>query len=654
MALAPYITLQQPSGTAYDFPTAGLIPLTPDIAFPPAVQIGDSAQVSDQRTDAIHFTDWSRGLGLGEYVEAGGVGGFADGALDTRFPGALCSPPAVTQQAGTPSLVAGLRVEPGTPGSTVTRILWSWNRPAYRYTGVLAAIPTDTAANPTIANTFGFARFNGALVVSGSDGTFYAPFASADGTGNWARQGLPGGGAANNLCGPIAVYNGQLWMLNQGGFGALGGGPAVLWSTTALAGGATVWTQRSTTPLKPGEEVRGLTSWLDASGRPTLLAVFTRRLAFYNDNENAWHDLLDLTGTVDSTTLANVQPSWGVWDADNALYFVAGSSGTVDDGTTDNLHRLTRGAHEVITPNRGGIADADLFSFVGMAPVQNWLYLFAKARAGVGTGGRVMAWDGSGFHTLHRATSQVADVWGGGAAGGKVWLAQANGLWFEMLDPDDQANPAYTSRRRYRVVTSLSITTAWAYGGQRNIPKRALWLHLDGRVGLANGLAVGTSGSIEYAVDGGGFVSAGTFDSTATWPLVLPLNGGAGVPFKRIRLRITLTGHASDNTITAILGAVSLHYIREPWVRYEYRPTVLLPRRSFRGRSASELRAALYAIAAPGNLATFAYGGFGQQGHPDRTTVANAQVRVAGSERVVQGRGRLDLVVRNLTPPPSG
>jgi hypothetical protein len=291
---------------------------------------------------------------------------------------------------------------------------------------------------------------------------------------------------------------------------------------------------------------------------------------------------------------------------------------------------------------------------------------FGQEKSGTANSGRAVALRGDGWHTLHRHLTAAAKVRGGGWGNGLLLTILSDGSVYQLDLPDDLTPPQYASGRGYDSAV-VTHELAWFTGGVPLLSKIVLdvtvmCVYDNGTIKDAPGLPTGATIRYDYRLDGGGVVTLGTItDAQTAWPAVLAFSSPA--LYKKGKLYEVIT-RGTATTATPIRTAVSWHWQRRERQKFDYTVRVDLNYRGggreWLGRTAAQQRAELLALANPNTAAgqtgvtTFSYGGGPDGTGPNATTVAQARVEVAPVEDPVTGRGEMLVVLRDVTPDPSG
>ncbi|HEX6537482.1 MAG TPA: hypothetical protein VF041_23070 [Gemmatimonadaceae bacterium] len=620
-------------GQRYPLRAGSVLRKTPQAPFAATVNLGDSSQVSDLRTAAAHFVDWTQGLGEYEYTESQGLATFTTGDCDTRFQRSLVLRPDVTQLGGAIAAFTAppIRVEYLGVDNTARLLayrLGSGNAQLYNATAnTWGTVNIPVLGGVPMAGVLGFARFSNRFVALMNSAPGVSASPDATGTGSWPDQNavlfgsLAGGG--------MATHDDKLYVLDE----QAGTGATRLKYTTRLADAGTVWTTAGDLfYLAPNETATGLVEWRDESGRAALYAVTSQRLLRFSDDAQTWKTFYDFTPLFGSTS--TVVPAAHVWRRDGNLY-VSFYNSAVQDGT-DTVLQFTGSTVTDVGPNRkGGMPAADRVGFTHLVGGLHWLFGWGAKRPTTTNGGRTLAMNQQqGWHTLLRDTGGTTTVIGGGYGEGKLWTVFVPGTVLEQAVPDVADIPANATGRSYYSGT-YAHETAWLDLGTPNLPKYALWAEVDCRDGANTtpGLPTGATVRVDIQYDGSGsYTNLGTLTSADTFPAVLPIAGGLGTKFKRAKLKLSLT-RGTATTATPNVARLSLHCDRAPATRYAYVAEVDLRASewsrngwsSYAGKTLTELRALLEALP-DGPRAALAYGG-DDPNNPDRVALTAVKVQ---------------------------
>jgi hypothetical protein len=636
------------------------------VPYPTPIQQGDPTQVTNNLVAAETVTTQVGGMGADSYTESGGETPLTAHTVSDAM--TLYGP--VTCR----HLPTQLGTLPGSPLTGrwhaeyvgLTNCLWlAWQWGAghvYRWTG--AAWVDITTTYPAMQCGGTLTRMGGALVlgcgslVAGTESVQY----SSDGIA-WFTSG----NLASYVIGRgVAAHNGLLYALAS--FGQPPNWLSVVASTSYqnfAAARVIGVAQQGTIDYQAHHGVE-LREWRDGDGNRALWVVTNQALYLLDDTTGTFQRVRDIRNYGGSST--TLTPHLCVWESDdNAYLTLYDPSG---DGGRDQVIQFTGGSRLNVGPTRPGrygLRDADKFRFshlVGGA--DGFLVGFGQERSGTANTGRAVALRGDGWHTTYRDLTAVGKVRGGGWGGGLLATILSDGRVFQTDLADDLTPPQYASGRSYDAA-AVTHELAWFTGGVPLLSKIVLdvttmCVYDNGTIKDAPGLPTGATLEYQYRLDGGGVVSLGTITSAQTaWPAVLAFSSPA--LYKKGKLYEVLTRGAAT-TATPIRTAVSWHWQRRERQKFDYTVRVDLNYRGggreWLGRTAAQQRAELLALANPNTAAgqtgvtTFSYGGGPDGTGPNATTVAQARVEVAPVEDPVTGRGEMLVVLRDVTPDPSG
>jgi hypothetical protein len=639
------------------------------IPYPQPVQQGDPTQVTNQLVAAETVTTQQSGMGADTYTESGGevpLTAYTVSDAMTLYGPVTCRhlPTLLATIPGSP--IGGGRWEAVYVGlSTCNWLIYEGSirsgykaSPAvYRLVGTTL---TDITASGLGNNNLmqfgaGVAFWNGKLWFgSAGNRVLYSP----DGI-TWTQPAL-----LNMTTSPV-VHDGKLWAL---------GGPAnlsVYWTDSATVATATL--VASLPPAGPTgssateEWGQQLVEWRDGEGNRALWVV--TNLALYLLDETV-PKLVKVRSLVNyGGSSASGSPLMEVWAADDNAYLTFYDP--LAAGGRDTVLQLTGGSRLNVGPTRRtrqGLRDADKFRFTHLVgAADNFLVGLAQDAFGTANSGRATAMgDVGAWHTTNRPLTGGAKVRGGGWGNGKCLVIYDNGQIWSLDLPDDATPPQYAAGRSYDTATVTHELANFTGGvpleSKLVLDVTAMCVFDNGVVKDAPGLPTGATLEYRYRLDGGGVVSLGTLTDTQTaWPAVLSLSNPA--LYKRGKLLEVLT-RGTAATATPIRTAVSWHWQRRERQKFDYTVRIDLnyrgSGREWLGRTAAQQRAELMALANPNTAAgqtgvtTFSYGGGPDGTGPNLTTVAKVRVEVAPVEHPTTGRGEMLVVLRDVTPDPSG
>lgn len=616
---------------------------TPQQAFGQITTIGDTQEVSDQRTASLIFGTGG-GLGRDAYQETEGLTQYRWGEWDTRVEGAAVLPLAATQLGAATSLARDpVRIEYlGLPGALL--LAWvPYVTGAASTTAENVAVWTGAAwVAPTIAvwtmrYLTGFARYRGNFYLTANTGTANL-FHSTDGL-NWASIA---GFDTRGCCvhdNKFYVYSVTSQMIQR----SLDPLNIASWAGS-----------NETLDLHPNEEVVQLAEWVDESNRKCVMILTTQRLLRYDDEALTYTQLDDFSGEIwASSAAANTfLPSMTVWKADNNLYvnfYDRAGAGN----NPDTILQYTRQQKGAIAPNKlRGIPAAQQLAITHTVGGLNYLFAFGAQPVGTGNMGQVLAWDGQGWHPLYTPFLGTYAVWGGGYGRGTLYTARADRTIVSQPYGDNRIRPEYRTGAAYEVGGARGLRLAVTDGGTPNLGKRELWLTIVARKqDRTFGLDPGCRIDAYRGINGAAVTLAGTATSATTFPWRVDLAGKASW----YEMEIHVSGFTTIAANTPALVSVQLHYDRTPQDVKDSHDFVidLAASAGEHGRSAAAVAAELLALR--GQLVTLAYGA-GAWG--DRTSadvaVACGIFQAALEADPLKGPVLLRCEVRDLSTPASG
>jgi hypothetical protein len=635
------------------------------VPYPQPVQQGDPTTVTNQLVAAETVTDQRGGMGADAYTESGGevpLTAYTISDADTLHGPVTCRrlPTQLGTLPGSPLTGRWLAEYVG-----LTNCLWlAWQWGAghvYRWTG---AAWVDIAATwPNVQNGTSFVRMGGYLILGCGDLTTAGSGVqySTDGLTWVTASGLTGYVIGRG----VATHSGLIYSL------ASSVSPPNWLSVVSSTNHQNFAAARVVGIVQQGP-INGqqhvgveLREWRDGDGNRALWVVTNQAAYLLDDATSTFQQVLAFAQYATAPTLT---PQLTPWAADdNAYLTLYDPSG---DGGRDKAIQLTGGSRLNVGPTRPGrygIRDADKFRLshlVGAA--NNFLLGFGQEKFGSANTGRAMLMgDAGAWHTLYRDLTGATKVRGGGWGNGLALVILSDGRAFQLDLADDATPPQYAGRSYDSAAVTHEL--AWFTGGVPLLPKLVLdvtvmCVYDNGTIKDAPGLPTGATLEYRYQLDGGGSVSLGTLTSAQTaWPAVLSFTNPA--LYKKGKLLEILTRGAAF-TAAPIRTAVSWHWQRRERQKFDYTVRIDLNYRGggreWLGRTAAQQRAELLALANPNTAAgetgvtTFSYGGGPDGTGPNATTVAKARVEVAPVEDPVTGRGEMLVVLRDVTPDPSG
>ena len=331
-------------------------------------------------------------------------------------------------------------------------------------------------------------------------------------------------------------------------------------------GGATIWKalgreiKSSTDPTNTGSWTTGTNIGWSTTGITSLLGYQEVLYVFKEEGLYIYTDKWlpasrELESLLDAASGAN-PCGWK-----NNLYFPMGANAlyyyTPADGNLDSITPSGYAPSEAAFRGKSMAMAADeefLFAFIDNGASTELLAGRWEAITGLGASFRwhpLLAMDYSSANCA-LVTSAITNK--------RLWFAggPADAPSYIIL-PDKYGDiPSATG---YKFGTGWIHYTPKSSGGFLDIPK--MWTSL---VLKSTGLVAGTRTILaEYSVDGGAWISIGTFDTS---PLQTKYISSAGVEGKEIRLRFTGT---NGEDVTPIIEGFALHGLLRPASKKEYR-----------------------------------------------------------------------------------
>lgn len=616
---------------------------TPITGLGQVVTVGDTAQRSDQRTPQVIWTDQRGGMGLGEYVEVEGNTAYLDGDLDVRF-GVFTLPPAATYLgahgllSGTPAVPSFVEYLGVTNAYVIAWVYGNSSTTSARRNSTGTTWATITTGGTGVSNLTGYTYFNGYYLFATTNNT-KGLYTSADGV-TWADS------AKAKACIGLAVHDNKIWTFNNT--------DKTLDRHTDPTAAHASWTTSAALYLHPGETVRQVVTWRDASGREAVYLVSTRRIIWYDEDADTFLDFYRMGDLVGATTS---YPRLAISPADGNAYLTMYDTAT---GAPSDTAVQFSGVATTIGPNhRGGLyaGKVDLIAAVGNT---RWMF-FACAPRSPNTTGRVLALNESGgFTALYRAANAVYGI---GYGRGKVFVLDGTGCQ-EIGAPDTSEHPLFASRT-YQTGTTYYHEFSMTDGGTPHMTKLADWIEIHARRNVAGVIFDQLSANATLIVSqrevlGGNWVPAGlgTYPgASTTFPLRIDLATAGNPDFRQFGLRIGLS--SVDSADPAVIEAVALAFLRREVPRYAYTLTAdlrsLEKQPLYAGRDLAELMARVDAWTQPGAVVRLDFAGGDWASKPDNAvTVANATVAYRAQLDPDKGPQQLTLVFSDVTPPASG
>lgn len=584
--------------------------LTPQQAFGQLTTIGDTAQVSDQRTASLIFGTGG-GLGRAVYQETEGLTQYRWGGWDTRVEGAAVLPLAATQLGAATSLardpvyveylgLAGALLLAWVPrhnGTTTAESIAIW-------TGAAWATPT-AASGFAMKNLTAFFRYRGYFYLTATDPSVIGlPVLYRSTTGlTWADMSVFDFNQDtiqdNFLVAGACVHDNKTYYYDS--------------FNNHMRFTLDPWTgpydrSNETLDLHPSEEVVQLFEWEDESRRKCVYILTTQRLLRFDDEAKTFTQVDDFSQEIWASSVASTTffPRATVWKADNNCYVnFYDRAGT--NNNADTVLQYTRQQKGAIAPNKlSGLPTAQQVAITHTVGGLNYLFAFGAAPAGSGNVGQVFAWDGQGWHPLYRPAGTGTAVWGGGYGRGTLYTARADKTVVSQAYGDNRIRPEYRTGATYDTdAGGHPLRFAVTDGGTENLKKRELWLTVVARkASRAFGLDAGCRIDAYRAIDGGADVALASATSATTFPWRVDLSAKASW----YEMEVVLYGFSTVAANTPALVSVQIHYDRTPPdVRDSHDFVIdLTDAAGEHGRTPAAIAAELLALR--GQLVTLAYG----------------------------------------------
>lgn len=622
--------------------TDGWLPVEAEVrlsqlaVFERKVTIGDASKDSDDYISSWIQGDWSGGLGVLDLSEGTDTSRYHWGCAETRFTNQTALPPMVT--ASRPSAAVGTCYPLGDVYDVDGTFEDRGSHPVQTF--YCAFGPNPNQSNRY--DVYGYNEGSGVwharatLPTSGSLGGRLAgrpmekgtPFRGYDALDTLLYVPMGGNGYAtlkettagaatvqnsdtsnNKIPKPITmcVHDDKLWAMDNAG---------VLWKTadavtweqiTDMSGAERLVFDRSRTPRK-------LINYINRAGEPVLCLVTDQDLWMLEEEASG----VTPGGRWQVTAVQYPpHPDFGraaaVWRPGEDLHIAAGMD-TIRFTSANVIVPLSGPSRDDGVPRqyRGAIVD--------MTPELSCLYALvkgdstaAKTQTFVEDGGIsqddqpyvpsnqtyncVLAWTGTGWHAVWAPDYSVGDPTylcvSKVPNGYRLWWGSTDGLAYTMrlrqtfhnpragIDPD--ANPP-TGIDQY--AETGFIETGRFDAVMRGFDKIAshFTIYLD----YASPTETVT---VDYQTEAAGWTTLGTFNTRGMTQVSFDPDGDGfaeGAPFNWIQFRMTLN-RGSNTTLSPVIDAVVLHYVKIPQNTTSFVFTVPLPKRQWMGRSAKEI-----------------------------------------------------------------
>lgn len=584
--------------------------------FDQKVTVGDATKDTDPFISSWIQGDFSGGGQIEEINEGTDGNRFWWSCADTRFPNHVTLPPLVTEAkpSGTwqKAMVLGDVYSTGGVRTSVACAfdsgsgvdVYLWNEGNDDIGGTAAATKLYAMAGMT-----GFWRGVSFQGRAGSYPLLYVPQGDAGYCTVHDNAGTPAvTRVASSATVPKAIcfctYNDVLYALDQAG---------TLWSS--VDGDGSDWAFE-TTPLNdplrinPSEEPRGIVSFFNKNGDPTLCLISSAAVYMWDQDAFA----------LEQTTLQ----AYGHFDfGRHATVFRPGEDLWISDGV--NTIRYTSAG--VIVPNVGagrddglpGILRSRVSGFAGTPS-----FLFSTMRGEVASVNRnaLMCWTGTGWHSVWEkdatATGWMTYPHVSVVSGGyRVFWAQDDTVYTMRLCPC-----FFNPKQAFLLGTGEFAEEGYVESGRFDanmLGFRKLASHL---VVAADNATPTEKVEVYYQTDADAALDpvdpAWTLLGTVTEPGLHALEFGTvadgaqtfsqGINFQWMRLKVKLYRGADDSQ-TPILNAWTLHYTKIPSNTASFSFKVPLPTRTWMGRTGDDIKNHLNALLVDDSFIKFVHGG---------------------------------------------
>jgi len=621
--------------------------ITPQQAFGQITTIGDTVEVSDQRTSSMIFGTGG-GMGRDKYVEASGLTEVRWSDWDTRFEDSAVLP--LTDVAlGANTLLTGTPVYVDWLGATNADLL-SWvprsatTTYAARYQASVWTTLVDSVGG-TMYNLTSLTRYRGAYYLTSYKAAGSALYQSTNGS-SWLKTG-PAAALWHAAC-----THDNKW------YGFNGATNEVWWTLDPTQPAGAAWlTSSETLELKPNEVMIQMAEWEDPSGRKCVMLLTNQRLLRFDDEARTFTQLDDFSAEIFSTgATTDLIPNMTVWKNDNNLYICFYDRVSASNNASTILQYTSRGQKGSLDPNKlSGLPDNRLVAISRLVGGLNYLFAFGNTPAGTSNLGQIFCWDGAGWHNMYTPPAGNS-LTGGGYARGRLYAALVNGSINYLPYGDNRIRPEYRTET-YLFMRTCSLYWARTTGGTDLLQKRDLWATVhcvkkDRTLGLESGCTL----TLYQRLDGGAWTALGTATSAQAFPWQVDITP-KGL-WREMELRLDGYSGGSVNN-TPYLRGVQYHFDRTPPdVRDVYDFVIDLgasvdtPNRGQNGRDSVAIAAELAAMRGQLVALEFGAGAFG--GAPGKTSVATGLFQSAAEADPLTGEILFRCEVRDLTTPASG
>lgn len=644
---APHIVVTDGTGSVSLLLRRGSpVSVAPTTGFNQVVTAGDTAQRTDQRTPQVIWTDQRGGMGERFYLETEGLTSFTAGNCDVRFPNMITLVPQYTGVGtGSHGMIASVPSFAEYLGITNAYVIvWAYGNAslisARRYDDTAGTWNTVTTGGVGISLLTGYAYFNGYYLFATTNAG-QGLYTSTDGV-TWANS------AKAKACIGLATHDNKVWTFNNTD-------KTLDFATDPTAAHAS-WGTSAVLYLHPGEIVRQVAEWRDRVGRAAVYVVTTRRLIWYDEDADAFLNFFQLGELVNPTTS---HPRLAVSPRDGSAFLTLYDTAT--NAASDRVYKFS-GVTEPLGPNqRGGLPLDYGNTLVAAVGNSRWMFFAVRPRGAATNGSTMVLNEQGGWGVMWGPSSLIVGV---GYGQGKLFTLLSNGLIEQTVgDSWDTPLNGLTSAR-YQGFCQHEF--AYTDGGTPNIDKQALWVTINSldhtsatlAPGLAGGVVSGATCAVQYRTDRTGWTTAAALTAADTFPKTIALNGGAGVPFRQFKLKLSLDTNSA--LYTPVIVSTALSYIRMEAPKFSYTVVADLSERDhplYRGQDIAQLRARIAAWAQPGSVVRldFAGGDWGTTATTDNparaTSVPSCTVQYSASEDPEKGPMYTTLVFNDVSAP---
>lgn len=629
-----------------DHATAGWLPVEAEVrlsqlaVFERKVTIGDASKDSDDYISSWIQGDWSGGLGVLDLAEGTDTSRYYWGCAETRFVNQTALPPLV--QTSKPSAAVGTcyplgdvydtDVSNDRGGQNVQTHYCAWGpNPSasncydvFGYNEATSTWYTRTTNGDLSGDLSG--RLRGAPL---EKGTPFRPLNSNDtflfipmGASGYAtlKESTPGQATVTNSTqsgsypNPVTmcVHNDRLWAMDDSGQ-TWKTADNVKWTKiTDMTGAATLVFDRSRTP-------RQLINYINRNGEPTLCLV---------TDQDLWMLMEESTGTSDGAMwqITAVQypphPDFGkgaaVWRPGEDLHIAAGMD-TVRFTSANVIVPLSGPARDDGVPRnyRGAIVDlqAELSSLYALIQGDDTV---SSEQTFVEDGGIslddqpyvpsdqtyscLMAWTGTGWHTLWAPDNATGNpTWmtvSKVPSGYRLWWGSTDGFAYTIRLRQTFHNP----RAGIDVATNTGIDqfakTGFVETGRFDAVMRGFDKIASHFTIYLDYASTTETVEVEWRTDQHSWQSLGVVNTVGMTSI--PFNPddddfAEGEAFNWIQFKLTMT-RGDNTTLSPIIDAIVLHFVKVPQNTTSFVFTVPLPKRQWMGKSAQEIDAHLTSL----------------------------------------------------------